>query len=106
MKRHTGWMDGLLGSIHLSPAHAALASRHLSKIEQKKLFSPEIEHMRTAEGRWFEASVYEMFLDFISSHENGLSGIVLKGADAPRSRRSARASGRSRTAPDPIGAAR
>ncbi len=90
MKQHTGWMDGLLGSIHLSPEHAALASRHLSKIEQKKLFSPEIEHMRTAEGRWFEASVYEMFLDFISTHENGLSGIVLKGADAPRSKRSAR----------------
>ncbi len=90
MKRQTGWMNEFGGSIHLHPEHAALALRHLSKLEKKNLFSPEIEHMRTAEGRWFEASIYEMLLDFISSQENGLSGIVLKGADAPRSKRSAR----------------
>ncbi|MDD1701620.1 MAG: hypothetical protein LUQ31_01400 [Methanoregula sp.] len=39
--------------------------------------------MRTAEGRWFEAIVYEMFLE-ISLKSDRIKFIARKGADAPR----------------------
>jgi hypothetical protein len=58
------------------------ATRHMNKIERKKLFSPDIEPMRTAEGRWFEAIVYEMFLD-ISKKSDTIKYLARKGADAP-----------------------
>ncbi len=41
---------------------ALTATRHLSKAERAKLFSPDLEKMRTAEGRWYEAIIYEMFV--------------------------------------------
>jgi hypothetical protein len=55
----------------------------MNSIERKKLFSPDIEPMRTAEGRWFEAIVYEMFLE-ISLKSHCIRYIARKGADAPR----------------------
>lgn len=61
------------------------ATRHMNKIERKKLFSPDIEPMRTAEGRWFEAIVYEMFLE-ISKNSDRIKYLAMKGADAPRQR--------------------
>jgi len=57
----------------------------MNKIERKKLFSPDIEPMRTAEGRWFEAIVYEMFLD-ISRKSDRIRYLARKGADTPRKR--------------------
>jgi hypothetical protein len=57
----------------------------MNKIERKKLFSPDIEPMRTAEGRWFEAIIYEMFLD-ISKKSDRIKYLAMKGADAPRNR--------------------
>jgi hypothetical protein len=57
----------------------------MNKIERKKLFSPDIEPMRTAEGRWFEAIVYEMFLD-ISKKSDTIRYLAMKGADAPHRR--------------------
>jgi hypothetical protein len=57
----------------------------MDKIARKKLFSPDIEPMRTAEGRWFEAIVYEMFLD-ISKKSGTIKYIAMKGADAPNRR--------------------
>jgi hypothetical protein len=51
-------------------------------MERKKLFSPDIEPMRTAEGRWFEAIVYEMFLE-ISQKSDCIKYLARKGADAP-----------------------
>jgi hypothetical protein len=55
----------------------------MNTLERKKLFSPDIEPMRTAEGRWFEAIVYEMFLG-ISLKSDCIKYIARKGADAPR----------------------
>ena len=69
---------------HFKPtaAIAINATRHMNKIERKKLFSPDLEPMRTAEGRWFEAIVYEMFLD-ISKKSPAIKYVAMKGADAP-----------------------
>jgi hypothetical protein len=61
----------------------------MNKIERKKLFSPDIEPMRTAEGRWFEAIVYEMFLD-ISKKSDTIKYLAMKGADAPYQRENVR----------------
>jgi len=57
----------------------------MNHIERKKLFSPDIEPMRTAEGRWFEAIIYEMFLD-ISKKSDTIRYLARKGADAPKNR--------------------
>jgi len=61
----------------------------MNKIERRKLFSPDIEPMRTAEGRWFEAIVYEMFLD-ISKKSDTIKYLAMKGADAPDRRENVR----------------
>jgi hypothetical protein len=61
----------------------------MNTLERKKLFSPDIEPMRTAEGRWFEAIVYEMFLD-IAQKTDRIKYIARKGADAPRAGAQAR----------------
>ncbi|MDD1696343.1 MAG: hypothetical protein LUQ54_05540 [Methanoregula sp.] len=61
------------------------ATRHMNQVERRKLFSPDIEPMRTAEGRWFEAIVYEMFLD-IAKRSDRIRYLAMKGADAPRKR--------------------
>ncbi|OPX68743.1 MAG: hypothetical protein A4E37_00858 [Methanoregulaceae archaeon PtaB.Bin056] len=68
---------------------ALTATRHLSKAERAKLFSPDLEKMRTAEGRWYEAIIYEMFVE-ISRETDAISRLALKGADAPRGGRNAR----------------
>ncbi|MCQ8893647.1 MAG: hypothetical protein NQU46_03300 [Methanolinea sp.] len=44
--------------------------------------------MRTAEGRWYEAIIYEMFVE-IAARNDAIRFLALKGADAPRRRRTA-----------------
>jgi len=48
----------------------------------KKLFSEDIPEMRTAEGRWFEAIIYEMILD-LSLQTDLIRAVVARGADGP-----------------------
>jgi hypothetical protein len=79
------WLSINFKSFKPNAAIALNATRHMNKIERKKLFSPDIEPMRTAEGRWFEAIVYEMFLD-ISRKSDRIKYLARKGADAPRKR--------------------
>ena len=79
------WLSANFKHFKPNAAIALNATRHMNKIERKKLFSPDIEPMRTAEGRWFEAIVYEMFLD-ISKKSSQIKYLARKGADAPRKR--------------------
>jgi hypothetical protein len=79
------WLSINFQSFKPNAAIALNATRHMNNIERKKLFSPDIEPMRTAEGRWFEAIVYEMFLD-ISKKSDRIKYLARKGADAPRRR--------------------
>lgn len=83
------WLNSNFRHFKPTAAIAINATRHMNKIERKKLFSPDIEPMRTAEGRWFEAIVYEMFLD-ISKKSNTIKYIAMKGADAPNQRENVR----------------
>ncbi|HVP95163.1 MAG TPA: hypothetical protein VMS89_08345 [Methanoregulaceae archaeon] len=83
------WLNKNISSFQPDEKFAAQAARHLSRIERNKLFSPEIEHMRTAEGRWYEAIIYEMFLD-IAEGTDEIRAVALKGADAPKGLRSVR----------------
>ena len=76
------WLSANFKHFKPNAAIALNATRHMNKIERKKLFSPDIEPMRTAEGRWFEAIVYEMFLD-ISKKSSRIKYLARKGADAP-----------------------
>lgn len=79
------WLNDNFRHFKPTAAIAINATRHMNKIERKKLFSPDIEPMRTAEGRWFEAIVYEMFLD-ISKKSDTIRYLAMKGADAPSRR--------------------
>ncbi|MCK9581080.1 MAG: hypothetical protein M0Q92_11640 [Methanoregula sp.] len=79
------WLNNNFRHFKPTAAIAINATRHMNKIERKKLFSPDIEPMRTAEGRWFEAIVYEMFLD-ISKKSGTIKYLAMKGADAPSRR--------------------
>jgi hypothetical protein len=79
------WLNANFRHFKPTAAIAINATRHMNKIERKKLFSPDIEPMRTAEGRWFEAIVYEMFLD-ISKKSGTIRYLAMKGADAPNHR--------------------
>ena len=83
------WLREQNGALQPTKMIAHNATRHLSSMERKKLFSPDIEHMRTAEGRWYEAIIYEMFRD-ITQESDQIRMIALKGADAPRGRRNVR----------------
>ncbi|OPY39332.1 MAG: hypothetical protein A4E35_00103 [Methanoregula sp. PtaU1.Bin051] len=83
------WLSSNFRNFKPTPAIALNATRHMNKIERKKLFSPDIEPMRTAEGRWFEAIIYEMFLD-ISKKSDRIRYLARKGADAPKKRELAR----------------
>jgi hypothetical protein len=83
------WLSANFKHFKPNAAIALNATRHMNKIERKKLFSPDIEPMRTAEGRWFEAIVYEMFLD-ISRKSDHIRYLARKGADAPRKREEVR----------------
>ena len=79
------WLNLNFRNFKPNAAIALNATRHMNKIERKRLFSPDIEPMRTAEGRWFEAIIYEMFLD-ISKKSDRIKYLAMKGADAPRNR--------------------
>jgi hypothetical protein len=83
------WLSANFKHFKPNATIALNATRHMNKIERKKLFSPDIEPMRTAEGRWFEAIVYEMFLD-ISRKSDHIRYLARKGADAPRKREEVR----------------
>jgi hypothetical protein len=83
------WLNANFRHFKPTAAIAINATRHMNKIERKKLFSPDIEPMRTAEGRWFEAIVYEMFLD-ISKKSDTIKFLARKGADAPDRRENVR----------------
>lgn len=80
------WLNKNRSFFQPDESFSSRAIRHISNLERHKLFSPDIEHMRTAEGRWFEAIVYEMFLD-ASDISDEIGGMAVKGADAPRGRR-------------------
>ncbi len=83
------WLSSNFRNFKPTPAIALNATRHMNQIERKKLFSPDIEPMRTAEGRWFEAIIYEMFLE-ISKKSDRIRYLARKGADAPKNRELAR----------------
>jgi hypothetical protein len=83
------WLSSNFKNFKPDAAIALNATRHMNQIERKKLFSPDIEPMRTAEGRWFEGIIYEMFLD-ISNKSDRIRFLVRKGADAPKKREPAR----------------
>jgi len=76
------WLNSNFKNFRPTAAIALNATRHMNQIERKKLFSPDIEPMRTAEGRWFEAIVYEMFLE-IAKKSDTIKYLAMKGADAP-----------------------
>ncbi len=76
------WLNSNFKNFKPNAKIALNATRHMNKVERKKLFSPDIEPMRTAEGRWFEAIVYEMFLE-ISKNSDRIKFLAMKGADAP-----------------------
>jgi hypothetical protein len=83
------WLNKNLSSFRPNETFAVQATRHMSRLEKNKLFSPDIEHMRTAEGRWFEAIIYEMFMD-VAETSDEINAVALKGADAPRGLRNVR----------------
>ncbi len=83
------WLNSNFRHFKPTAAIAINATRHMNKIERKKLFSPDIEPMRTAEGRWFEAIVYEMFLE-IAKKSDTIRYLAMKGADAPNQRENVR----------------
>ncbi len=80
------WLNKNRSFFQPDESFSARAIRHISNVERNKLFSPDIEHMRTAEGRWFEAIVYELFLD-AGEITDEIGGVAVKGADAPKGRR-------------------
>jgi hypothetical protein len=77
------WLNSNFKNFKPTAAIALNATRHMNRLEHRKLFSPDIEPMRTAEGRWFEAIIYEMFLD-ISQKSDRIRFLARKGADAPK----------------------
>ena len=76
------WLDKNFSSLQPTRAIIMRALRHLRPADRKKLFSEDIPEMRTAEGRWFEAIVYEMILD-LSLQTNLILSVVARGADGP-----------------------
>ncbi|MDG6256178.1 MAG: hypothetical protein QCH35_01115 [Methanomicrobiaceae archaeon] len=76
------WLRINFNEVQPDKALAIRAIRHLKKREKIKLFSPDISQMRAAEGRWYEALVYEMLLD-IAKKSDRIGAVVRKGADAP-----------------------
>ncbi|MFW5639365.1 MAG: hypothetical protein ACOCG4_08940 [Methanoculleus sp.] len=76
------WLDKNFSSLQPTRAIIMRALRHLRPADRKKLFSKDIPEMRTAEGRWFEAIIYEMILD-LSLQTNLILSVVARGADGP-----------------------
>lgn len=83
MTEITSWLKKNLSSFQPDERMALNATRHLSGLERSRLFSPEIEKMRTAEGRWYEAIIYEMFRS-MASETDEIRQLALKGTDVPR----------------------
>jgi hypothetical protein len=88
MTHLTSWLAENSSRFSPDSSLALNATRHLSYLERNKLFSDDIEQMRTAEGRWYEAIIYELFSS-LSQQTDTISSLALKGADAPRGRRNA-----------------
>ncbi|MDO9538554.1 MAG: hypothetical protein Q7J09_00920 [Methanocalculus sp.] len=77
------WLRDNCASFEPSRALAIRALRHLKKDDNIKLFSDDIMEMRTVEGYWYEALIYELLLE-TASNTSAIKKIVKKGADAPR----------------------
>jgi len=77
------WIEENCARFEPSRALAIRALRHLKKGDNQKLFSEDIMEMRTVEGYWYEALIYELLLDIAADTES-IKKIVKKGADAPR----------------------
>jgi hypothetical protein len=82
----TSWLKKNLSSFKPDQRMALNATRHLTAVERARLFSPEIEKMRTAEGRWYEAIIYEMFLS-MATESDQIRHLALKGVDVPHQSR-------------------
>lgn len=82
MLQMISWLDKNFSSLQPTRAVIMRALRHLRPADRKKLFSEDIPEMRTAEGRWFEAIVYEMVLD-LSLQTDLILSVVARGADGP-----------------------
>ncbi|HMA06110.1 MAG TPA: hypothetical protein VKO45_09325 [Methanomicrobiales archaeon] len=65
------------------------ATRHLSGPQRRNLFSPDPGTMKTAEGKWYEAIIYETILRCALASDR-ISRVVSKGADARYRRLQAR----------------
>lgn len=89
MVQFAEWLGELSPSFSPKPTTVQRGARHLSKMERAKLLSADIDKMRTAEGRWYEAIIYETFID-LTTRSDSIRYLALKGADAPRRRRTAR----------------
>ncbi|KUG21081.1 hypothetical protein ASZ90_009174 [hydrocarbon metagenome] len=76
------WLDNNFSTFEPTRAIAQKALRHLRPADRKQLFSPDIPQMRTAEGRWYEAIIYEMMLE-LSERSDLIRYVVMRGADAP-----------------------
>jgi hypothetical protein len=57
------------------------ATRHLSGPQRKNLFSPDPGTMKTAEGKWYEAIIYETILRCALASDR-ITRVVSKGPDA------------------------
>ncbi len=57
------------------------ATRHLSGPQRKSLFSPDPGTMKTAEGKWYEAIIYETILRCAQASDQ-IIRVVSKGPDA------------------------
>lgn len=82
MSEMVNWLAANFATCPLTPAMVMDATVHMRKAERKKLFSPDIPSMRTAEGRWYEAVIYETMLH-LAEQTPLISGMGRKGADAP-----------------------
>lgn len=82
MSEMVNWLAAHFATCPLTPAMVMDATVHMRKAERKKLFSQDIPSMRTAEGRWYEAVIYETMLH-LAEQTSLISGIARKGADAP-----------------------
>jgi hypothetical protein len=78
----TSWLKQNLSTFEPDEQMTLNATRHLGKLERSRLFSQEIDKMRTAEGRWYESIIYEMFLA-MTPESDKISRLVLKGDDVP-----------------------
>ena len=57
------------------------ATRHLSAPQRRNLFSPDPGTMKTAEGKWYEAIIYETILRCARASDQ-ITRVVAKGPDA------------------------